>query len=376
MRRAYQYRLYPTTAQALALDAMLDTHRHLYNRALAERRDAYAGEQRTVRYGEQSAALKAQRAANPYLADTNFSSCQATLRRLDKSFQAFFRRIKAGAPKVGYPRFKGRGRFATVEFPSHGDGCKLAGARVYVQHVGSVKVKLHRPVEGTIKTLSFKREAGHWYLIVSCDLGDTPATRLVERTVGIDLGLKALLTTNYGKQIAPPQFYRKAQATVRRAQRHVCRCKDGSKRRQKAKQRVARLHQHVANQRRDWQHKAALSLVERYDLIAHEQLNTKGLARTRLAKSIHDAGWTQFLDILSQKAASAAVTVVAVDARNTTQTCSSCGELPAVPLTLSDRVYHCAACSLSLDRDVNAAKNVHRLGCSRQAITGALVPVA
>lgn len=376
MRRSFKYRLYPTRAQAVALTTALDTHRHLYNRALAERRDAYQQEQRSVSYGEQSAHLKADRLTNPYLAATNFSSCQATLRRLDRSFRAFFRRVKAGDSKVGYPRFRGRGRFDTVEFPSHGDGCKLTGDRVYFQHVGSVKVRLHRPVEGTIKTLSFKREAGRWYLIASCDLGDAPAKRPVQATVGIDLGLKAFLTTSDGEQIAPPQFYRKAQAALRRAQRHLSRCQDGSNRRKKAKQRVARLHQHTANQRRDWQHKTALTLVQRADLIAHEDLNVKGLARTRLAKSIHDAGWTQFLAILLHKGGETGATVIAVDARNTTQRCSRCGALPAVPLTLRDRTYHCASCDLSLDRDINAATNIERLGCSRQAITGAIAPVA
>jgi len=185
--------------------------------------------------------------------------------------------------------------------------------------------------------------------------------------------LKAFLTTSEGEQAAPPKFYRKAQATLRRAQRHLSRCKDGSNRRKKAKQQVARLHQHVANQRRDWQHKVALSLVASYDLIAHESLHTKGLARTRLAKSIHDVGWTQFLGILAHKAEGAGVTVVAVDARNTTQICSGCGALPLVPLTLRDRLYHCASCSLSLDRDSNAALNIQRLGCSRQSVTSTMV---
>jgi len=375
VRKAFKYRLYPTKAQSLALDTILDTHRHLYNRALAERRDAYQQEQRAVGYGEQSASLKAQRTANPYLAATNFSSCQATLRRLDRAFHAFFRRVKAGE-KPGYPRFKGKDRFDTVEFSSHGDGCKLDGDRVYFQYVGSVKVRLHRPVAGTIKTLSFKREAGRWYLIASCDLGTAPAKRPVERTAGIDLGLKAFLTTSDGEHVQSPQCYRKAQAKLRRAQRHLSRCKDSSNRRRKARQRVARLHHHLANQRRDWQHKTALALVRTYDVIAHEDLNVKGLARTRLAKSIHDAGWTQFLAILTSKAEGAGVAVVAVDARNTTQVCSGCRALPAVPLTLRDRVYHCASCHVSLDRDVNAAHNIKRLGCSRQAPTEAMAPIA
>lgn len=156
MRKAFKYRLYPTEQQDQALAEMLDTHRHLYNRALAERKTAWDERQQSVSYGKQSAHVKDERTTNPFLARTNFSSCQATLRRLDRSFQVFFRRLQAGETP-GYPRFKGRNRFDTVEFPAYGDGCKLSGSLVYFQHIGQVKIKLHRPVEGTIKTI--KRES-------------------------------------------------------------------------------------------------------------------------------------------------------------------------------------------------------------------------
>src|SRR5438876_8495626 len=152
------------------MEAMVETHRHLYNRALAQRKEAWEQERRGVSYGDQSATLKAQRVVDPYLALTNFS-CQATMRRLDAAFQAFFRRVSAG-DTPGYPRFRGRGRYDTVVFPSYGDGCKLREGRAYFQHVGAVKLKLHRPLEGRIKTMAFKREADGWYVVFSCDLGD------------------------------------------------------------------------------------------------------------------------------------------------------------------------------------------------------------
>ncbi|HEV2459276.1 MAG TPA: transposase [Ktedonobacterales bacterium] len=157
-RKAFKYRLYPTAEQERTLAEMLETHRRLYNRALAERKTAWEERQESVSYGMQSAHLKDERTTNAFLARTNFSSCQATLRRLDRAFQAFFRRVKAGETP-GYPRFKGRNRFDTVEFPSYGDGCKLEGTLVYFQHIGRVKIKLHRPVEGTIKTISFKQRS-------------------------------------------------------------------------------------------------------------------------------------------------------------------------------------------------------------------------
>jgi putative transposase len=141
VRKAFKYRLYPTRQQDAAMSAMRETHRRLYNDALAERKQAWEQEQRSVSYGEQAARVKPARTTNPFLAATNFSSCQATLRRLDKAFGAFFRRIKA-RETPGYPRFKGRNRFDTVAFPSYGDGCRFDGGKVYFQHIGRVKVKL------------------------------------------------------------------------------------------------------------------------------------------------------------------------------------------------------------------------------------------
>jgi len=177
VRKTFKYRLYPTNEQEQALAEMLTTHRHLYNRALAERKTAWEERQEAVSYGQQSAHLKDERTTNPYLAATNFSSCQATLRRLDRSFQAFFRRLKNGE-RPGYPRFRGQNRFDTVEFPAFGDGCKLDGSLVYFQHIGHVKIKLHRPVEGTIKSraqlrrspLNAKRMAGTSSSPASCPI--------------------------------------------------------------------------------------------------------------------------------------------------------------------------------------------------------------
>ncbi len=363
MKRAYAYRLYPNRSQAEALAAILETHRRLYNSALGERRDAYESQRRCVSYGEQSGKLKESRRSDPCLAATNFSSTQATLRRLDRSFNAFFRRLKAGK-EPGYPRFKSRDRFRLVEFPSYGDGCSLKdNGRLYLQHVGHIKVKLHRSIEGKIKTVSVKHSCGKWYVIFVSDVGEAPKATGDGPAIGIDLGLKAFLVTSDGESVEPPRYYRKAQKKLRRAQRRLARRKKGSARRRKAREHVARLHEKTANQRRDFHHKQAQTLVDSYGFIAHEALNVKGIARTRLAKSMHDAGWASFLNILAQKAEEAAVLVVAVDPRNTTQACSSCEALPEVKKTLSERMHVCP-CGYVADRDLNAARNVLRLGRS------------
>jgi putative transposase len=367
VRKAFKYRLYPNRSQAEALDAMLETHRRLYNSSLQERKEVYEVEGRPVSYAEQSGKLKEARKSNPYLAKTNFSSTQATLRRLDRSFKAFFRRVKTGDEAPGYPRFKGRDRFRLVEFPSYGDGCRLKdNGRLYLQYIGHIKVKLHRPIEGKIKTCSVKKSCGRWYAIFSCDLGDAPEVSVEQgAAVGIDLGLKAFLVTSDGQAVEPPRYYRKAQKKLRRAQRSVSRKKKGSNRRRKARERVARLHEKTANQRRDFHHKQARKLVDAHGLIVHEVLNIRGIARTRLAKSTHDAGWARFVSIMQSKAEEAGVAVVAVDPKNTTQLCSNCGKLPEAKKTLSERVHSCP-CGYVVDRDVNAARNILRLGRSLQ----------
>jgi putative transposase len=379
VQRAYIFKLYPTRAQALALAEQVETHRRLYNRALAERTAAYATEQRTLTYGEQAATLKAQRASSPFLARANFSSCQRTLKRVDRAFAAFFRRVKAGqAP--GYPRFKGRGRFDTVEY-THTDGCRFFGTSLYVQHVGRVKAKQHRPVEGQIKAVSLTRKADGWHVCVVCDRGQPAVVPSELPAVDIDVGLTNFLATSEGETVGPLRAYRRAQAALRRAQRRVARRRKGSGRRRKAVAQVRRLHLKVARQRRDFHHKTALSLTRRYGLIAHERLAITGLSRSRLAKSTLDAGWGGFLTILGHKAVEAGVSVVAVPPYGTSQRCSACGALPAVPKTLKDRVHACP-CGYTAGRDVNSARNIlllaagRRPGQGRQDTTGAVAPVS
>ena len=209
MRRAFKFRLFTDRNQDRELAAMLETHRRLYNSCLDERKTRYEAEKVTVRYGEQSARFKAERTTNPYYARLNFSSAQATMRRLERSFANFFRRVKTGE-EPGYPRFKGRDFFNSIEFPSHGDGIRLTDDRLRVQHVGMIRVKLHRPVEGTIKTLSVKREAGKWFLVVSCDLGDVHVEPSTNPPVGIDVGLKTFLTTSDGETEPNPRYLKDA----------------------------------------------------------------------------------------------------------------------------------------------------------------------
>ena len=220
MRRAYKFRLWTNANQERELAAMLETHRRLYNACLDQRKARYEAEKVTVKYAAQSARFKAERATNPFYARLNFSSAQATMRRLDKSFANFFRRVKAKAGKAGYPRFRGRDRYDSVEFPAHGDGIRLTGDRLRVQHVGVIRVKLHREVQGTVKTVTLKRVADKWYVVLSCDLGDVAVEPSTNPPVGIDVGLEKFLSKSDGTTPEPnPRYLKDALPELRRKQR-------------------------------------------------------------------------------------------------------------------------------------------------------------
>lgn len=366
MRKSYKYRLYPTRKQTAALETQLEEARILYNAALQERRDAYQTAGISLNYYDQANQLKVIR-ADGSLGLANFSACQDVLRRVDKTFQAFFRRVKVNE-KAGYPRFKSRTRFASYTFPSYGDGCRVReNRRLYCQGIGDLKVKWHRPLQGTIKTVTLKREAGRWYVCFSVETDASPLPTSDE-AVGIDVGLESFATLSTGETVPNPRYFQTAQARLRRAQRKVARRKRGSHRRRKAVKALQRAHLHIRNQRRDFHHKITRQLVNRFGLIAVEDLNVNGLANGMLAKAVHDVGWSAFLLILDAKAVEAARQVMKVDPRGTSQRCP-CGA--SVPKTLRDRWHHCAACGLSVPRDHASSLEILRLGRSRQASTQA-----
>lgn len=363
MIKAFKYRLYPNTHQARELETMLETHRRLYNECLAQRKERYETTQEGVKYTQQSAWFKSERSENDWYARLNFSSAQATMRRLDKAFQAFFRRVKAGE-KPGYPRFKARGRFDSWTYPSHGDGARLLDDQLRLQHVGLVKVRQHRPVDGAVKTVQVKNEAGKWFVIASCDIGDAPPPRASDTAVGIDLGLEYFLSTDQGEHVDNPRYQKEALRQLRVAGRCVSRKRKGSRNRRKAAARLRAIHAHVANKRRDHHHKVARSFVSRYAFIAAESLTVRNMVRNRrLSRSISDAGWSQFLNILRAKAESAGSVFVEVPAQGTSQACSGCGAM--VRKALSVRTHECPECALILQRDVNAARNILALGQAR-----------
>jgi putative transposase len=359
VRKTFKYRLYPSKAQAALLDGQLEEARRLFNGALQERRDAYRTAGVSLNYYDQAAQLKEIRAERGCEL-ANFSACQDVLRRVDKTYTAFFARITRGE-RAGYPRFKGRDRFSSYTFPSYGDGVRLLDTgKLRVQGVGHVKVKLHREVEGAIKTVTLKREVGRWYGCFSVECAQSPLPEVAE-AVGLDAGLSAFVTLSDGTEVENPRYGREAARRLRIAQRKVARRRKRSGRRRKAVRELQRAHAHVRNQRLDFHHKVALCLVATFGLLAIEDLNVKGLASGMLAKSVHDVGWSAFFSILVYKAACAGREVVKVDPRGTSQRCP-CGE--PVPKQLSDRWHECGVCGLSVPRDHASALEILRLALS------------
>jgi putative transposase len=365
VRKAFKYRLYPTAKQAALLDDQLAEACRLYNAALEERRDAWKMQKTAITYYQQCSQLRDIRSHGD-LTLANYTSCQDVLHRVERTFQSFFRRVKAGQ-KAGYPRFKSVTRFHSYTFPKYGNGCKLReNKRLYIMGVGELKVKLHRPVAGRIKTVTLKKSCGKWYACFGVIVPDPSPLPQTGNVIGIDVGVESFAILTDGTAIKNPRYYQLVQAKLRRAQRTVCRRKRTSNRRRKAVQQLTRFHQHIKNQRRDFHHQVAQQLINRYDVIAYEHLNIKGLVRSRLAKSIADVGWGSFLAKLSDKAAEAGRELVRVDPRGTSQRCI-CGAL--VRKTLHDRWHTCLACQLSISRDHAAALEILRLGLSRREIT-------
>jgi putative transposase len=358
MLLSYKFRLYPNSDQRQALDRILEIHRQVYNAALKERRHAWKRCGVSIRSFDDDVAW------------CNFSSLQQTLRRLDKAFQAFFRRVKAGETP-GYPRFKGRGWFKSICYV-YGDGIRLKDGRVYVQNVGLVRLFQHRsiPDDSTIKMAVLKRDrVGNWYVVFQVELPDIDITLRNGLAVGIDMGLTHFATLSTGEMIENPRWFREAEEKLALLQRKRSRHKRGSRRYRELSRQIKRLHKRVANKRRDFQHKLSTRLVQEHALIVVEDLNVKGLCRSHCRKSMGDAAWAQFLHMVEYKAKAGAARPDAgtlympVDPNGTTRDCSGCGR--RVPKTLSERQHTCPHCGFTAPRDVNAALNILDRGRAR-----------
>ncbi len=356
MRKSFVFKAKLSAGAVARADRQLMLCRELYNAAIEHRRDAWRKGHVSVSRFDQINEIPGIRVVRPEFAELDSQMLQSVIDRVALAFDGFFRRVKAGQ-KPGYPRFRARGQFDSVTYRRQ--GWKLDGRYLTLRFVGRMKLHLSCPIEGTIKTVTLKRDrCGDWFAVFSCD--NVPIQPLPEtgKAIGIDLGLTAFIATSAGQTIGHPRAYRTAERRLSRAQRKRSKMKRGGGRYRKQVRAVAAIHRKTVRIRRDHHFKTALDLVRRYDVIAAEDLNVRGLASGMLAKSVHDAGWGQFIEILRGKAESAGRTLVLVDPRGTSQICSGCGCEPAERKTLAVRVHECPDCGLVLDRDVNAARNI------------------
>jgi len=349
---------------------VLNVCRHFYNMCLEERKWSYQLEGRSISKNEQVKQARLYRQTFPQAKIVFSQTLQAVAIDCSRAFDAFFRRVKNGE-KPGYPRFKRRHRFHSFNFPQFGVGAKRDGRRLKLFGIGRIRVRWHRPMEGEIKTVRIVHKAGCWYACFACEVPDKPELPKTGRAVGIDLGVSALLTTSDGEKVENPKFYRAGQKRLRVLQRALARKQKGSQNRRKALLRVQRQHEHVKNQRTDFAHKLSHKLVQNYDRIACEELRIRNMVRNHhLSKSILDAGWGIFKQLLTNQAGEAGREVVFVDPAYTSSRCLHCGRL-FPDFDLSVRWVECR-CGLSMDRDHHAAlKVLHKAGWDAPAIANA-----
>jgi putative transposase len=385
LNKTYKFRIYPNKATTEKLQWTLDRCRELYNAALQERKEAWKYAKKSISWVEQCRSLTEIKAdVRPEYKEIASHVLQDVILRVEKAYKAFFRRIKNGETP-GYPRFQGRNHYDSFTYPDLSNwkleiGEKKKG-KLILSKVGPINVKMHRPIEGKIKTMTLKREGDEWYVVFSCEVETCKKLPYTDFAIGLDLGLLHFATDSFGQTIENPRHYRRAEQKLKNAQQALSRKKRRSNRRKKAVQKVTRAHRKIRNQRKDFLHKQSRILVDTFETIVFEDIQPANLSKrprpkqdengkylpngaskkAGLNKSILDAGWGMFIAMCEYKAASAGTQVLRVDPRNTSQVCSGCG-VKGPHKDLSVRTHTCSSCGLVLDRDHNAALNILKRG--------------
>lgn len=372
MRRSFKYRIYLNKAQEEALNTAFYMCRTLYNSALEERISSYKKLNKFISYKQQSAYLPEIKES--FKEENKFvyaQSLQYTLKTLDNAYKGFFSRCKSGKTP-GFPRYKSYLKNQSICFPQcnmiNGGVKLLQNQKLKIYGIpGEVKIILHRPWKGDCKTVQIKKQGDEYYLILSCNNVEKNILEKTGKTVGIDLGITNFITTDDGTKFHHPKAWRTSKEKLAFKQRKLSCQKRGSKNRLKTIKSLRKTHNKIVNQRDDWQHKMANHLVRTYDNIVIEDLNVKGMLEAKgfdVSKgNISDASFGNFVSKLTYKAESADKLLIKVNPRNTSKTCSCCGNVKK-DLSILCREYLCDQCGISIDRDINAAKNILVLGTS------------
>ena len=344
--RAYKFRLYPTKAQEENLDMHRYISKTLWNCLLEFAIKRY---EETGKFPTRSQLQLEVKNVGMY----SQSSQEISHRLNDALFRCF--KLRKQGKKAGFPRFRNIDRAKSIHYPQ--SGFSITGKKLKVTPFGEINMVIHRPIEGTVKTLSLKRESsGKWFAVFTAEQDEKPFVSNCKEQIGIDLGLKTFATLSNGKKIENPRHLAKWEKLLAKRQKQLSGKKKGSGNRFEAKRKVAVVYEKVQNTRTDFLHKTSTQLVNAYSLIGLEKLQAQEMAERAYGKQINDAGWSRFANMLTYKAGNAGCQVVFVDAKGTTKTCHVCGNRKDMPLY--ERTYVCDNCGSVTDRDINASINI------------------
>jgi len=363
MRKCFKYRIRANQQTYQRAENWLSLCCQLYNDFLQERITAYKEKRGSITQSDQKRKLPQLKKVFPEFKQINSQTLQDVIERLERAFQGFFRRVKQ-SQKPGFPRFKGKNRYDSFTLKQTGWKLDTLNQYLLIKNIGKFKIKLHRPIEGDIKTLTIRKSfSGKWHVSFSCDNVPLKLLRKTGKQIAIDMGCQSFLTDSQSRKIDNPRFLKKSEDILKMRQQRLSRKIKGSHWREKARLLIAKIHQKIFNQRRDFHFKVANQLIKENDTIYIEKLNSFNSFKG-LNKSMRDVSWFQFFNILCFKAEEAGREVIEVLAKNTSQICSQCGV--DVPKDLEVRIHRCSHCGLTIDRDWNSALNILRLGASLQ----------
>jgi putative transposase len=355
MRKTFKYRIYPNKAQAKQIDTSLLACQRLYNLALEQRIFVYKQFGKSMSEYTQINQLPDLKREYPDFKLAHSQVLQDVLNRLDKAYQNFFGRVKLGS-KPGFPRFKALDRYDSFTLPQY-KKLTLHGSRISLPMLGKVKIKYSRAIEGQTKTLTLRKDGDQYYVCISCHQDIEVPKLKINTVVGIDVGLNDLIMCSDGTRVENPKHLKKSEKKLKARSRKLSAKKKGSNNRTKQRKILRRVHRKIRNQRSDFLHKVSRGLIDKYDLLVFEDLRIPNMVKNHhLARAITDASWGTLLQYCTYKAEEAGKTVIQVDPRQTSKTCSHCGNIQHMPLW--KREYQCQNCGLILNRDINAAKNI------------------